>query len=271
VRHRRLLTAALWALWPFAARAGEAHCWFEAGVLVVPAEVAGVAADYVLDTGAPQTLLADTQAQAAGFAGSTLRGSIRLAGHRFDDRPIAVAALDARFQGLPTPVAGVIGADQLWGYVLDVRFSPCRLGLWRPTQAPRFGAGRILPLGAAGGRPVVRASVADGTRTLTGGFVPATGSTVPVRLRDDVADAPGAAKREALYPYGALRPDLRALSLAGDLFENLPSGLLAKADAPALGEIGAPVLARYRLRFDFPAGRLSLAREKGPPDRSSGP
>jgi hypothetical protein len=96
-----------------------------------------------------------------------------------------------------------------------------------------------------------------------------------VRLRDDLAAAPGAANRDSLYPYGDARPRLRALSFAGDLFENVWSGLLPKAGSGAVGEIGAPVLAHYRLRFNFPAMRLTLARvafhEKGPPDRSGGP
>jgi hypothetical protein len=35
------------------------------------------------------------------------------------------------------------------------------------------------------------------------------------------------------------------------------------AEDPALaGQIGAPLLSRYRLRFDFPAGKLLLAPAK---------
>ena len=52
------------------------------------------------------------------------------------------------------------------------------------------------------------------------------------------------------------RAQLRAASFAGTLFENLPSGL---ADMEADGIIGAPLLARWRLRFDFPGGKLLLA------------
>jgi hypothetical protein len=268
-----LLVAA--AAWPLAAHAGASRCWFEAGVLVVPAEVMGVAGDYVLDTGAPRTLLADTQAQGAGFAETALTGEVRLAGFELRGRPVAVTALDARLRELATPVAGVIGADVLRDYVVDVRFAPCRVALWRPGQAPAFGPGAALPMELRDGAPVVPAAVADDRRALAGGFVPATGSDTPVRLRDDVADVPGAARREGLYAYGALRPRLRALSFAGELFEQPPSGLLPaagpEADPGAVGEIGAPVLARWRLRFDFPGGTLRLGKEKGPPDRSDGP
>lgn len=229
-------------------------------MLVVPAEVMGVAGDYVLDTGAPHTLLADTPAQAAGFADPALTGDVRFAGLEFRDRPVAVAVLDARFRALPTPVAGVLGADLLGGRVLDVRFAPCRVSLHEPRQAPAFRAALRLPLAWRDGRPVAPAAVADDRRTLAGDFVLSTGSDTPVRLRDDLADAPGAAKRETLYPYGPVRPRLRALSFAGDLYEAQASGLAAKADLDAAGEIGAPVLAHYRLRFDFTRGQLLLAR-----------
>ena len=55
-----------------------------------------------------------------------------------------------------------------------------------------------------------------------------------------------------------LRPRLRALSFADALSENLPAGLLKAEDPDLAGEIGAPLLSRFRLRFDFPAGKLLL-------------
>ena len=254
---RSALLAAVLLMSPLAARAGETACWHEAGVLVVPAEVGGIAGDYVLDTGQPHTLLEETQAQARGVAGP--RAKVRLAGLSLTASDVTSAKLDARFWGLPTPVAGVIGADLLAGLVLDVRFAPCRIGIWKPGKAPPFHPAQTLPLAWREGRPTVLARVADGAKVLSGAFVPATGSDTPVRLRDDLADAPGAARRAELYPYGPLRPRLRALSLAGVLVENAPAGLLDHAQFPADGEIGAPVLSRWRLRFDFAAGRLQLA------------
>ncbi|CAN7217125.1 hypothetical protein LJR219_000718 [Phenylobacterium sp. LjRoot219] len=265
------LLLAVTALWPLAARAGETACWYEAGVLVVPAEVMGVAGDFVLDTGAPRTLLAETQAQGAGYAETELKGSVRLAGLELADRPVQVMKLDARLRPLPTPVAGVIGADVLAGRVLDVQFAPCRVAITAAGEAPSFGPAVRLPLTWRSGRPTAPAEVSDGARVLGGDFVLATGSDAAVRLRDDLADAPGAAEREALYPDGAVRPRLRALSFAGDLFEAQPSGLASRAELDAVGEIGGPVLSHYRLRFDFAGGELLLAKQKGPPDRSDGP
>ena len=128
------------------ALAGQAPCWFENGVVVVGAEVMGVPGDYILDTATPHTQLAETQAQAAGFAETALTGEVRLAGVALAARPVSVADLDLRTGALPTPIAGVIGADVLKAYVLDLSFAPCRVVLWRPGEAPPFVVERSLPL-----------------------------------------------------------------------------------------------------------------------------
>lgn len=272
---RLLALAALLALPAKPALAGEARCWFENGVIVVGAEVMGVPGDYILDTATPHTLLADSQAQTAGFSETALTGEVRLAGVTARGRPVAVEALDLRTGALPTPIAGVIGADVLRSYVLDVSFAPCRIAIWRPGRAPRFAARTILPMAWVADRPVVQAAAADGPHALAGAFAPATGADTAVRLSDALARTPGAGKTKELYPYGVLRPRLRAFSFAGGLWENLPAGLVAAEDPGLAGQIGAPLLARYRLRFDFPAGRLLLtpaasAHEKGP-GRKPGP
>jgi hypothetical protein len=247
------------------AAAGGGACWFEHGVLVVPAEVMGVSGDYILDTATPHTLLADSQAETAGYAETVLTGRVRLAGVTLDRRPVAVAALDLRTGALPTPIAGVIGADVLKGFVLDVSYAPCRVRLSRPGRAGPFRAPvAVLPLAWRGGRPTAHAGVSDGLRAFAGDFALATGGDTPIRLSDAFAAAPGAAKPKELYPGGNLRPRLRAVSFAGTLAERPQSGLIAAEDPKLAGEIGAPLLAHWRLRFDFPTGRLLLAaRKKG--------
>jgi hypothetical protein len=251
--------AALLALAAVPARAGEAACWFENGVVVVPAQVMGVAGDFILDTATPHTQLAETQAQAAGLVDTALSGDMRLAGMRLADRPVAVADLDLRTGALPTPIAGVIGADVLRPYVLDVSFAPCRVILSAPGQAPAFRAAESLPMRWIADRPVVEAAASDGARSLTAGFTPGIGADRAVRLSDVVASAPGAARLVELYPYGILKPRLKSFAFAGEVSEDLPAGLMHAEDPALAGQIGAPLLSRYRLRFDFPAGRLLLA------------
>ncbi|MFC3068652.1 aspartyl protease family protein [Phenylobacterium soli] len=249
------------------APAPPVSCWFENGVVVVPAEVAGVAGDFILDTGQAQTILAETQAQGAGFSETALTAQVRLAGRRTAGVPVAVQDIDVRAGLFPTPIAGVIGADVLKAYVVDIDFAPCRVRLSLPARAPRFRAAAALPLTWIAGAPAVEAAVADGPHAFTGDFALATGSDTAVRLSDALAAAPGAAKPRELYPYGVLRPRLRALSFAGRLAEDLPAGLVKPADPALAGEIGAPLLAAWRVRLDFPGRRLLLApNEKGPGD-----
>jgi hypothetical protein len=231
--------------------------------VVVPAEVMGVAGDYILDTATPHTILADSQAQTAGFAETALNGEVRLAGIDLQGRPVSVETIDLRTGALPTPIAGIIGADVLKGYVLDVSFAPCRIGLSKRPRTP-FAAATVLPMGWVSGRPVVRAAVADGPRAFAGAFTPGVGADTAIRLSDALAVAPGAAQLKETYPYGVLRPRLRALSFAGSLSENLPAGLIAAEDPALAGQIGAPLLSHWRLRFDFPAGKLLLAPARAP-------
>jgi hypothetical protein len=248
-----------------AAHAGETACWSDGGVLVVPAEVAGIAGDFILDTGEAHTVLAETQAQTAGFEDKALVAEVSLAGVRTANVAVAVEDLDVRTGLFPTPIAGVIGTDVLAGYVLDVSFAPCRVRLSAPGKAPPFGRATVLPLTMVAGLPTAPASVSDGARALTGRFVIATGADAPLRLSEAVAAAPGAAKPAELYPNGVLRPKLSALSFAGRLYEGLLAGLVKPADPAIAGVIGGAPLNDLRLRLDLPAGRLSVApNEKGP-------
>jgi hypothetical protein len=247
---------------PAAAHAGEVACWFEGGVVVVPAEVAGVAGDFILDTAEPHTLLAETQAQAAGYEDKALTADVALAGQRQVGVAIVVQDLDVRTGLFPTPIAGVIGADVLKGYVLDLSFAPCRLRLSAPGKAPPFGRAMTVPLTAIAGLPTVAASVSDGSKTISGAFLIGTGADAPLRLSDAAAAAPGAQKPQELYPNGVLRPRLRALSFVGRLYEGLLAGLLKPADPQITGEIGAALLHDLRIRLDMPGGRLLVAPTK---------
>lgn len=267
---RPIAALALLAALPASASAAEVRCWVDKGVLVAPASVAGVAGDYVIDTGSRGSQMGETRAQSEGFAEPQVMGEVLLAGERLGRHALKVADLDLRTGALPTPVAGVLGADVLRGYVVDVRFSPCRLALWPAGRAPRL-TGSALPLTWRDGAPAITARAADGPRVLEGAFTLATGSDTAVRISDDAAQVKGAMTPVELYPHGVLRPRLRALELGGQLIELLPGGLLKADETPALGEIGAPVLARFRLRFDFPAGQVVLANEKGPPAAADGP
>lgn len=236
------------------ARAGEVACRFEAGVITVPAQVAGIAGDYILDTGAAQTALHETKAQAEGIAATALTGDVSLAGVMVHAAAVKVQDLDERSWNLPTPAAGVIGADVLKGFVVDVSYAPCRVRLSAPRKAPRF-AGRALGLGWDLGRPTVEAAVSDDAHRLSGRFVVATGANAPVRLADDLAQAPGALRPQELYPDGVWLARLPQVEFGGAVGRDVGAGLM-KPEGDVVGLLGGAVLAHFRLRFDFPARKL---------------
>ena len=164
-------------------------------MVVVGAEVMGVPGDYILDTASPHTQLADSQAQTAGFAETALTGEVRLAGVVARNRPVAVEVLDLRTGALPTPIAGVIGADVLRGYVVDVSFAPCRVAL-RPAGQhqvrghgePAMGCGRPARPSSDGFTPSPAPSPGHGRDTglrlsdeWPGGHAPSPRSSIPRR------------------------------------------------------------------------------------------
>ena len=68
--------------------AGEVACRFDGGVIVVPAEVTGIAGDYILDTGSAQTTLHETKAQTEGIEATELAGRVRLAGAEIEGQAL---------------------------------------------------------------------------------------------------------------------------------------------------------------------------------------
>jgi hypothetical protein len=253
-RPNPLISALLLALAAGPAWADEVACRFEAGVITASAEVAGIAGDYILDTGAAQTTLHETKAQAEGFVATAFPGDVRLAGMVVRGAAVKVADLDVRTWNLPTPVVGVIGADVLKGFVVDVSYTPCRVRLSPPRRAPRF-AGRTLALGWDLGRPTAAAAVSDDAHEVRGRFVIATGANAPARLADDLAQAPGAAEPAELYPQGIEFARLPQVTFGGAVGRDVAAGLM-KPQGDVVGLLGGPVLAHFRLRFDFPAGKL---------------
>jgi len=238
------------------ALAGETACWVDNGAVIAPAAFGDIAGDFIFDLSAPTSVLHLDVAQMNDVEGTQARRTLRLAGERIP-ATVSIASLDARTLTLPTTVIGLIGDDVLAPYVVDLRFSPCRIGLWR-RRAPRFRATASLRLQMVGGAPAAAASVSDGHAIATGLFAIDTDS-LGVRLS-------GAAARLSRAPAGVDagsrdRPPARlaALSLADEIFEDTPAGIDPQAPAGLLGGIGTAVWSRWDLRLDLRRRRLLLA------------
>jgi hypothetical protein len=241
-----------------AARAGETRCWVDRGVLVVPAAFGDIAGDFILDLSEPKSVLHVDVALGEGIQTPQATGTLRLAGETIP-AALQVASLDARSLGLPSTINGLIGADALAGYVIDIRFSPCRLSLWR-GRAPRFHATTTLPIELAGGVPSIRASIADARGTaLAGRFALDTG-TAAVRLSSQVA-ALSRAPGKGVDPASRIDPPARldALGLAGAAQRRLPAALEDDLPPALTGGIGVAAWSRYDVRIDLRRGRLQLA------------
>lgn len=237
-----------------AARAAEVACWFENGAVVVPASIGGVAGDWLLDPSAARTQLHDTRAAMAGlFDGFTANGS--LAGLALPAVPVEVVDLDGRAPGFVTPIAGVIGADMLGVFVVDLQFEPCRVHLYA-GRAPRKPGGDVLALETVDGVPTVRAAIADDRRARAGLFAVDWSSRATVR----VAEASISPQVEGLDPTRRERAParLRALSFEGELYEEASAALATDLDPALAGALGVGLWSRWRLRLDIAGQRLTL-------------
>ena len=184
---RRLSSALAFAVISAAASqaaAGETACWIDNGAVVTSAALGDIAGDFILDFSAPHSQLHLTTAQSDGLGDAqSTQDTLTLAGERIA-ATFEVADLDDRSWDLPTNISGVIGADVLASYVVELRFAPCRLTLSRRASSTRALAS--LPVEMVAGTPTVAATVSDGATTLTGRFAIDTGAA-GVRVSDAVA------------------------------------------------------------------------------------
>jgi len=246
--------------------AGETTCWFENGAVVIPAEVAGIAGDYVIDPSTPITLLHNTRAEQAGYGQSELIAEVRLAGRSRTAVAVRVVDLDERGYGFVTPIAGVIGADTLAGQVVWLDFSPCRLRLeaagWGGPARP---GDTVLQLTMRAGLPAVGAAASDDRRAKDGLFAIDWGSAGMVRISEARARVlPTVVGSD--YARRDLAPArLRALSLADRLDEQVSAGLISGLDEAYLGTLGVDYWSRWTVRLDLAEGRLILSDPDSPP------
>lgn len=240
-----------------AAHASETACWFENGAVVVPAQVGGVAGDWLVDPSAPRTLLHETRAQMEGLAPTFVAPAV-IAGQRLQAVEVTVANLDGRAPGFATPIAGVIGADVLSRFTVDLDFAPCRLRLSR-GRGPTFRPLQRLPVRLVSGVPVVEAGVADDRRARHGLFAIDWSSRAAARLSDAALSPPREGPAPSLRNRAPGR--LRALSLGGELYEEQSAAIAVGLDPALAGSLGTDLWSRWRLRLDIARGELLLARK----------
>ncbi|HEX3916899.1 MAG TPA: hypothetical protein VHW60_06135 [Caulobacteraceae bacterium] len=256
MRRAAALACCLASLAARPALAGTTQCWVDHGVVVAPAAFGDIAGDFIFDLSSPRSVLHLDVAELNDVEGDSARRVLRLAGERIP-ATVAIAPIDDRAYGLPSTISGLIGADVLAGYVVDIEFAPCRISLWR-RRAPKFRATAVLPVQMVAGAPAIAAAVADGRTVLSGLFAIDTGS-LGVRLA--ATDARLSRTPQGLDAGSRQHPPARlgALSLADDLYEATPAAVASDIAPGLLGGVGTEVLSHYRLRLDVRRRELLLA------------
>ena len=248
------VAAAVWLLAasPVKGMTGETRCWIDKGSLVASAAFGDIAGDFLIDLSAPVSQLHNTRAQLAGLETPIVRRDLVLAGRRIADVTLAVEDLDGRTRDFDTSINGVIGADVLGRFVVEIDPEPCRLRL-STRKARAFHGGVRLPVQEAGGRPVIEATISDGARAWTGLFAIDT-----ARWSSGLARA--RLSRPLSGDLGLASPPirLRALEVGGHLFEQVPAFIDPAGAEGSGGSIGMAVWSSWRLRLDMRNGQLDL-------------
>lgn len=231
------------------ARGATGRCWIDHGALIASAAFGDIAGDFVIDLSRPQSAISVTRANAAGVTEASLVAPLVLAGRRLAAARLAVLDLDEETWVFDTTVNGVLGWDVLGAVPLELDLShgTCRLAWGGPAR--RFGRGwRRFPLTLVAGAPALAAAVSDGAVTQAGLFALDTAHE-EVRVagaRPALAAGDGAAFR------------LRAASVAGCLYEELPAAPEASRDRELSGRLGTAIFAGGRLWIDPWRRRIAL-------------
>ena len=226
------------------ALAGEGRCWIDHGAVVVAAAFGDIAGDFILDASAPRSQLHVTQAQGDGIDAPGARRPLTVAGERLAAFDMDIVDLDERTRVFDTTINGVIGADLLRRYVVDIEFAPCRIRLSHRAPKRRTGAARLATRDIDG-VPTIRAVISDGQQSRAGDFAIDTGRAA--------SQITGATLSRSPKPGADPPTRLRALVVGGRLFEQIPAELSTTRDA-----IGMAVWTQGRVRLNLRDGWIEL-------------
>lgn len=270
--------------------------------IYIPATVAGQATHVLLDSGAETTVLDSRFAEAAGIRVSgvvTAVGTggrqeaqlasgvtIRIGEVELKDLTVALVDLSSIEQAIGRPIPVILGKEVLNALTVDLDFQGRTIAFEDPARfRPAAGAVEV-PVTSANGIRSVPVSIEGGP---------------PVQVDFDLGNGSAFLAYSAWWkPAGALadgRPvsktlsgaiggikprdiaSLRAVTFAGVTFRDVPTvffdddGQSAESNR-TLGNIGMPILSRFRLTTDYARNRLFLtplpdaATRPFPKDRS---
>lgn len=199
---------------------------------------------------------------------------LNLNGIDFRKKEISVVSTDALESAIGHRIDGILGAEVFRRFVVEIDYANSRIALFDPGDYKYHGAGKELPLELRNDRPFLRAAVAlQGAPSVEGWFVIDSGAagtltlhspfvrkhqmlspnrkSVPYFVHGIAGEAPEILERADSLQLGTFiieRPDV-ALSTA-------TRG--STADPSYDGAIGAEVLRRFKVIFDYSQKRVIL-------------
>jgi hypothetical protein len=254
--------------------------------IYIPAKVNGHDVEVLLDSGAEMTVLdkafaealglkAEGRAVASGTGGqseaSFARGvTIEIGAMQIANLDVGLIDLQGVSQALGTPLPVVLGADVFKQLIVDIDFEARTIAFHEPAAfKPPPGAVtvpvvqgsdgiRTAPVSIEGGPPVqVDFDIGNGSP-----FIVSAAYWEPNRLlegRPSTKVLSGAVGGMHEKPLAVLS----TVTFGGVDFKNVPT-VFDKSDASALsgdrsvGNIGLPMLSRFRMMTDYPNNRLHL-------------
>lgn len=211
--------------------------------------------------------------------GSTVRGvDVELPGFELLDQTMDTLSLEALSAQAGRRMDGILGHQIFTRCVVQIDYTHHRLSLHEPAGFDYGGRGAVIPIELIDSHPYVTASVVlPGGRSITGRFVIDTGASSSLILSPEVFEREGAraAMGRTLPVQGhgvggaaelslgrVERLDLGGISLVRPIAVLKPAGA-GRVSAPGtLGNIGAGVLSRFNVIFDYANRRMIL--EPGP-------
>jgi len=263
-----------------------------AGLLLVKGRVDGTDASFVLDTGAPVTVLVNgprlaplaldtSKARKLGPAdnpavpvGIIKRGlTLQFGGLRLSELSAVViegSNMPCRERFEAAGFQGVIGADLMRRFVVEVDPAAQRIRLHDPAGWTPSATLGTLPLEFSGGLPFMQAELRDPAGAVPLRLLVDTGSNDSLSLiagsRPELAIPEQAQPRESCYVAGTRklwRGAPRDLALGEAVATKIPTSY-EDGDSVLRGErhgsVGLGLLKRYVFAIDYPGKRIVLLR-----------
>jgi hypothetical protein len=261
------------------------HAVFVDGIILLDVKVQATQGLWILDSGYEYSLLDSATAQMSGIAvsapstvaqpgGSVSQGMARdvpleVSGRPFRPDSLAVLPLAGLAPVLGKPLAGLLGHDFFERYVVTIDYAARTVKLVSPDNWRPPAAATELPVWIENGEPFVLATL----------WV--AGRTVPAKLKIDTGSLSGLGLNGSfvvqnnLFPADWPRRPLEGIAVGGatrNFVGRLDSMSFGGVTIPQpvagwsedlarvgdAGTLGAPILARFRVTFDYARRRLVL-------------